>query len=667
MSRGRGQTLGLSGRGYQGFFKTHRNSCEPITPLHEFRIYPLDNRKHQKKFGVILLSIFLGSLLVMVITWQTLSVVSVNGTLYKRIVQGKDLIADILPPPEYIIETNMIAMQMLEEINQQKLQELMKSFDRLKSDYFTRHKFWADNLEEGSTADRQIRDMMLTTSYEPAMKYYSLMDEKYIPAIKSGDRDAAAILLHGALNEAYAAHRQGIDKVVELANVRVKNDEHESASTIFNRTLLLFLSVLLSLLAATGASFIVIRTIVGDLQRATATAQSGDLSLRLDVTTKDELGELCRAFDIMSDRLQRKTEEATAIANGDLTVKIEVASDRDTLGKSFENMLASLIDLVRQVQRSVGEVTAGSGQVSTASQSLSQGATETASSLEEVSSSMTEISSQTKSNAENAGKADELVRAASLAATEGKGKIATTVSAMNEINTSSQEIAKIIKVIDDIAFQTNLLALNAAVEAARAGRHGKGFAVVADEVRNLAGRSAKAAKETAELIESAKQKADVGLNVANETAKAFEEIVKGVMSVTELVAGIATSSNEQARGIAQISSGLSQIDQVTQQNTATAEETASAAEELSSQAQTLQHLIGKFKLTGHGEEATIQAHTETSALNRRLKVLPKPQTNAQKGWGNVTNNSKVERATNPQEQITLNNNEFGKFSAGGRS
>ena len=375
----------------------------------------------------------------------------------------------------------------------------------------------------------------------------------------------------------------------------------------------------------------------------------------------------------MMDAVRIPLEEVGRVlqsaADGSLTMSVtgEYQGAFDQLKSNLNMTVGNLNDALVQVAEAVSQVNSGAAQISDASQSLSQGATEQASSLEEITSSVTEIASQTKTNAENANQANSLADSVRKAAEKGSGQMTQMVESMESINASSLQIAKIIKVIDDIAFQTNLLALNAAVEAARAGRHGKGFAVVADEVRNLAGRSAKAAKETAELIESSGAKTQAGMQVANSTAESFKEIVTGIVKTNDLVGEIAAASSEQAQGVSQINIGLSQVDQVTQQNTANAEETASAAEELSSQATHLQGLVARFKLRNQGTRTlppAQQAHAPTKNPTKSLakapakapaKVLPKAGTKADKGWGDAS------KPTAQSDIINLDDNEFGKY------
>ncbi|MFH0881087.1 MAG: methyl-accepting chemotaxis protein [Lentisphaerota bacterium] len=267
------------------------------------------------------------------------------------------------------------------------------------------------------------------------------------------------------------------------------------------------------------------------------------------------------------------------------------------------------------------QVTSASGQVSSASQSLAQGASEQASSLEETSSSLEEMSSMTRQNADNANKADNLMRESKSIVNSGVESMSKMSNAIDKIKASAGETAKIIKTIDEIAFQTNLLALNAAVEAARAGEAGKGFAVVAEEVRNLARRSAEAAKNTADLIEGAQKNADAGVTVTSEVAKALNAIQESAGKVAMLVAEIAAASKEQAQGIDQVNTAVSEMDKVVQQNAANAEESASASEELSSQAQELNAMVEQLMVivggTGQGAHAT-QSLGSTRPVTREL-------------------------------------------------
>jgi hypothetical protein len=250
-----------------------------------------------------------------------------------------------------------------------------------------------------------------------------------------------------------------------------------------------------------------------------------------------------------------------------------------------------IMRIVDELTNNSDQVAAAAGQVSSASQQLAEGATEQAASLEETSSALEEMASMTKQNADNSNSANEIASESQKAAFAGNDSMTNMKTAMGQINTSSGEIAKIIKVIEEIAFQTNLLALNAAVEAARAGDAGKGFAVVADEVRNLAQRSAEAAKDTTALIEGAIQRVDNGTKITEEATGALSEIVKYSDNVANLIGEISVASQEQAQGVDQVNIAVAQMDKVTQSNAASAEESASASEELSAQAGLLKEMV----------------------------------------------------------------------------
>jgi methyl-accepting chemotaxis protein len=254
-----------------------------------------------------------------------------------------------------------------------------------------------------------------------------------------------------------------------------------------------------------------------------------------------------------------------------------------------------LRNMASQIGTGAEQVSVAANQVSATSQTLAEGASEQAASLEETSASLEEVASMIKRNAENANSAKELANQTRHAADAGSRNMTEMSTAMVGIKTSSDNVAKIIKTIDEIAFQTNLLALNAAVEAARAGEAGAGFAVVADEVRSLAQRSAVAAKETATKIADAIQQSEQGVAISSRVATSLQEIVGKVRQVDELVAEIATASNEQSQGIGQITVATSQMDSVTQSNAASAEESASASEELNAQAGTLQSIVGEMQ------------------------------------------------------------------------
>jgi methyl-accepting chemotaxis protein len=287
-------------------------------------------------------------------------------------------------------------------------------------------------------------------------------------------------------------------------------------------------------------------------------------------------------------------------ASNDLTRRVDVASRDEIgrLGEAFNGMVQTLHDIIAEVKSGAVQIDAGGTQIASASQSMAQGASEQASSLQQISASLEEISGQTQQAAENARQANALAQESKQSADRGQHEMSQMNDAVNAIKQSSGEISKIIKVIDEIAFQTNLLALNAAVEAARAGEAGKGFAVVAEEVRNLAHRSAEAAKSTSSMIEESVKRSEAGVQIAGRVGQSLEAITVSTNKVSALLAEIASAASEQATGVGQINQGVSQLDQVTQQNAGNSEELASSAEELSSQVASLNDLVGQFKVSG---------------------------------------------------------------------
>ena len=380
-----------------------------------------------------------------------------------------------------------------------------------------------------------------------------------------------------------------------------------------------------------------LKLLIEEVNALSRVAVEGRLSVRADAERHEgDYRKIIEGINSTLDAVLGPIQEAAsclgAMAEGNLDVAVtgEYRGDHSIIKNALNDSIDSMSAILYQVSEAVSQVGLGAAQVAESSQTLAVGASDQASSIEEITDSMTRLASQTASNAGNANSADTLAAEAGEMAENGTGQMERMLVAMKEIDEASRSIAKIIGVIDSIAFQTNLLALNAAVEAARAGRHGKGFAVVAEEVRNLAGRSAKAAGETNELIRGSMDKVENGLKIAEEFSRSLGEILLSSSKMKILIGEIAESSNAQAHGIAQVNSALERINIVTRQNTAHAEGSAAAGEELSGQASQLGQILSRFRLKGGVPHKTESASSVTVSVRTRKKSpAPAPRLS---GW-----------------------------------
>ncbi len=538
--------------------------------------------------------------------------------------------------------------------------------------YLRRYTLNMNALQEATRAILDLSDR--SSNYEMKEKAQALLPlianyKKYFEEVvnaydKEGGGSAEAQnqkvqQLVAMLNETAQQRELAVQAVSKTANKGGMQKNAVAKSTVKNYGNTALVLVFIALLATIVIAVLIIRSVLNQLGEDPRTfagianrMAAGDLGLGFYSNTKEVKGVLL-TMKKMVDNLKRTADIAGEIAQGNLAVKVGKMSDRDTLGNALETMVDKLSAMIAEINVAADNVAGGAWKMSSTSQALSQGVTEQASSLEQIVSSMNEIAVQTRHNAENASGAKKLAAETKTLAEKVNGQMGRMVDAIREINKSSRSILSIIKVIDEVAFQTNMLALNAAVEAARAGKHGKGFAVVADEVRRLAARSAKAARETAELIEGSVKKVDDGTEMADMTADALKDIVAAAGKMTDLVTEIATASNEQAQSVSQISIGLGQVGQVTQQNALYAEESASAAHYLSSQSRVLQQQVSAFKIderSMHSPAESPQAGAGRQQAQAPARVRPRALLDGKAAGIHAT-----------EPAIHLDDREFGKY------
>ncbi len=415
------------------------------------------------------------------------------------------------------------------------------------------------------------------------------------------------------------------NKSQQLANLSVTEASRKMGSKL--RSSIYLIGGLSTVLALLILYFYVSKRIakpISDVTKVVEAAARGEIDQQAEVMSTDEIGLLAVAMNKLNHALQSRQEIIKQIAEGegDFRTEVELLSDKDTFGKYLNSMMASLSDVIANVKQSAQEITERSQHISGASSALAQGATEQAASLEEIASSVTEVASQSKDNSTHIAEVNQFTSKTAEESDHGIKKIRSMSAAMEAIHQSSQKIAKIIKTIDEIAFQTNLLALNAAVEAARAGTQGKGFAVVAEEVRNLATRSAEAAAETGQLIESAIAEIEDGHRAATDSVESFERIVSSISEISQLTEQVAMASNQQTEGLGQAEIGLNQIDQVTQSTASNAENAAASSQELLINSDSLMQLLSRYQLRGESTQAeSLSSLNDLAEKKAQIRLL----------------------------------------------
>ncbi len=461
---------------------------------------------------------------------------------------------------------------------------------------------------------KTVRDSDSLALYAEADK---ILQEVYYPGIeeifsylKKGDLNNARSVLTKIADEVEAVYgnlNKMVDNRMGHAKETSQNNHRTAMLSIAALSVFSIISVTSGIYLARRISQMIGKPISRVVEAAGQIAL-GQIDVDLDnLDSKDETGQLANAFTEMLEGIRKQVSAAELISNGNFAHSVPLRSNEDVLGFALQKIEQDLNRTLSVISVAAEQVNSGAGQVSSAAQALASGATEQAATVEELNASIVGVTQQSEQNLISVRKATEFVQQAGAGVEQSNQYMHRLNTAMKGIGDTSQEISKITKLVEDIAFQTNILALNAAVEAARAGDAGKGFAVVADEVRNLAAKSAEAAKQTAELIQKAVTSVSEGEQLAVETLKLLGNVSERAQMVDQAIKEIESATSEQALAIGQINEGLSQVSSVVQTNAATAEESSASSEELEAQAQTLKEEVAKFKLKENRNYDTFQA------------------------------------------------------------
>lgn len=545
------------------------------------------NTSVKSRFTTIIAILVIGFLVFGSAALQTLGELKVNGPLYQRIIQGKDLIADVLPPPEHIIESYLVTLRLARSADDAEKKRLLERFTQLEREYNNRHAYWLKQK-----LDDEIKSVFLDQSYNAAKRFYEIAEKSFLPAVRTGDAATAQAAI-SELTAAYEDHRRALDDVVAMTTKRVAADEQLATSSIRIRTWILVLVFLASFAVAVVYSGSASRSIQHDLGGEPAVARAlaesiskGDLSRSISVDTRaGDSSSLMHAMKSMHETLRTLIKDAMA------------QSERVSV------MAQKLSKVTDQARRGMHTQQSEMERVTTA-------ATETSSTSQEVARNCADAATAA---AESSKKTDMGV----MTMTRVRQSIDTLAADVDQaaqviqgLKDESTKIGSVVDVINGIAEQTNLLALNAAIEAARAGEQGRGFAVVADEVRTLASRTQQSTKEIQQMVQSLqsgtanavgvieRERSNAQLTVQNVVAAEtlLTEISDAVKQFTGLTDQIASAARQQSDVSEEINRNIVGVHRIAQESLAGADQIAEVSQDLADLARELQSTVGRFKI-----------------------------------------------------------------------
>ncbi len=545
----------------------------------------LDHLSIRYKLALLAGLFVFAMVIVLAMSYTTLEAVKINGPVYQEIIGTKDLVADVLPPPLYLVESYLLVLQLLQETDRNVAAQLIDRGKQLRNEYESRQRYWSEALTEGT-----MKQTLVVDSYSSGIAFLDARDREFVPAILAGDLLKARILAAGVLSVRYREHRAAIDQVVTAAVPWQHRQEERASAIVQDRVNHVVLAAAFTLGVAVTIGVLIARRVSGALSAIESRFQAisaGDLRIRIPVRGRDEIARLCQSTNRLLETL--------------------------------EGLIGKVVHVTHKVASASVQLSATAEEISKGTNVLTARASQAASAVEEMNATVGQV-------ADSSGKAAGLAQETVATAKAGGAVVSETIAGMQHLSeavtnsativealgNSSDQIGAIVRTIEDIADQTNLLALNAAIEAARAGEAGRGFAVVADEVRKLAERTTKATKEIGDMIrqiqhdtrgavesmQEGTRKVSVGVELANKTGEALEQIVQMVSQSADMIRHIAVASEEQSVATKQIAGDIDNVAQVTQESAAGAGESAKASQGLSQMAIELQAVVSIFQVSG---------------------------------------------------------------------